>query len=310
MPFVSKEVRELTKVEVTKPNATPVDAPRDVFSAMPGEIDGLFERFELGFARLPTLFGHRTGDDALVLPEIDVHDNGTTVPVEAELLGVAEKEVTVALADGVLTIKGEKHENYYLAERSYGAFERSVRLPDGIDETTVEASFDKGVLKITGAKRPEAIKAAPRSRSKKHHNTRQHAVRRLIGPLVLSEADNANYTNPRDPPDEALRAAIHPPGPDRDNKLEYQHGFEWRQAARIAFVVIATAAVWSETWEPLRGIGLIGGIGLLVEGWPILTEAFDHLLARRMTMELSIVRRLHRGPLRMFLDPDARLRQS
>jgi Cd2+/Zn2+-exporting ATPase/Cu+-exporting ATPase len=107
-----------------------------------------------------------------------------------------------------------------------------------------------------------------------------------------------------------LRAAIHPPGPDRDNKLEYQHGFEWRQAARIAFVVIATAAVWSETWEPVRGIGLIGGIGLLVEGWPILTEAFDHLLARRMTMELSIVRRLHRGPLRMFLDPDARLRQS
>ena len=99
---------------------------------------------------------------------------------------------------------------------------------------------------------------------------------------------DANYTNPRGPSEEALRAAIHAPGPDRDNKLEYQHGFEWRQAARIAFVVIAAAAVWSETWEPVRGIGLIGGIGLLVGGWPILKEAFDNLLARRMTMELSM----------------------
>jgi HSP20 family protein len=157
----------MTKVEVTKSNATPVVAGRDLFSVMRGEIDRLFERFELGVHRMPTLFRHHNGHDAIMLPELDVHDSGTSVSVEAELPGVAEKDVTVMLADGVLTIKGEKkdskeekHDNYYLAERSYGAFERSVRLPDGIDETKIEASFEKGVLKITAAKKPEAVKAA------------------------------------------------------------------------------------------------------------------------------------------------------
>ena len=66
----------------------------------------------------------------------------------------------------MLTIKGEKKqskeektENYYLAERSYGSFERSLQMPESIDEAKVEAKFDKGVLKITAPKRPESVKA-------------------------------------------------------------------------------------------------------------------------------------------------------
>ena len=55
--------------------------------------------------------------------------------------------------------KEDKTENYYLAERSYGAFERSLQLPDSVDETKVDAKFDKGVLKITATKKPEAVKA-------------------------------------------------------------------------------------------------------------------------------------------------------
>lgn len=47
----------------------------------------------------------------------------------------------------------------HLAERSYGAFERSLQLPDSVDETKVDAKFDKGVLKITATKKPEAVKA-------------------------------------------------------------------------------------------------------------------------------------------------------
>ncbi|MFZ1101333.1 MAG: Hsp20/alpha crystallin family protein, partial [Hyphomicrobiaceae bacterium] len=56
---------------------------------------------------------------------------------------------------------------YYLSERSYGAFERSLRLPDSIDESKVEAKFDKGVLKVTAAKKPEAIKAGRKIEVKK-----------------------------------------------------------------------------------------------------------------------------------------------
>ena len=43
-----------------------------------------------------------------------------------------------------------------------------------------------------------------------------------------------------------------------------------------------------KSWEPVRGISLVGIIGLLVGGWPILKEGFENLLARRMTMELSM----------------------
>jgi HSP20 family protein len=94
--------------------------------------------------------------------------------IEAELPGVEEKDVSVTLANGLLTIKGEKKEQHeekgethYLSERSFGMFERSLRLPDTIDETKVEAKFDKGVLKITAAKKPEAVKAERKIEVKK-----------------------------------------------------------------------------------------------------------------------------------------------
>ena len=50
-------------------------------------------------------------------------------------------------------------ENYHLVERSYGSFQRSIRLPETIDEDKIEASFDKGVLTVTLPKRPEMVKA-------------------------------------------------------------------------------------------------------------------------------------------------------
>ena len=94
--------------------------------------------------------------------------------IEAELPGVDEKEVSVTFANGMLTIKGEKKqsseetkENYYLSERSYGAFERVLRLPESVDDTKIEAKFDKGVLKIKAAKKPEAIKAQRKIEIKK-----------------------------------------------------------------------------------------------------------------------------------------------
>jgi heavy metal translocating P-type ATPase len=68
----------------------------------------------------------------------------------------------------------------------------------------------------------------------------------------------------------------------------HEHAVEWTDLARIAFVAGAAAAVWFGVWEPIHQVSMIGVIGLLVGGWPILTEAFDNILARRMTMELSM----------------------
>ena len=75
---------------------------------------------------------------------------------------------------------------------------------------------------------------------------------------------------------------------DHTDDHERVHVFEWREFARIVFVAIATAAVWFGIWEPVQRISVIGVIGLLVGGWPIFKEAFENLISRRMTMELSM----------------------
>ena len=154
----------MAKTEIAKPTDTAVARPRDIFSAMRGEMDRMFERFEHGFPRFPHLF--RADHASVMAPELDVRESATAITVEAELPGVEEKDISVTLSNGILSIKGEKKqdkeeksENYYIAERSYGAFERSLQLPDSVDETKVDAKFDKGVLKITATKKPEAVKA-------------------------------------------------------------------------------------------------------------------------------------------------------
>ncbi len=159
---------DITKTKTTAPQRAP-----DIFGVMRGEMDRLFERFEHGLPRWPALLARPNGHDWMV-PELDVRDNGKQLMVEMDLPGVEEKDVTVTLTSGVMTIKGdkkseseEKQDSYYLAERSYGAFERSVRLLDSIDEATLEAHFDKGVLKVIAQKRPESVKAERKIEIKK-----------------------------------------------------------------------------------------------------------------------------------------------
>ena len=161
----------MAKSEITKSPETSPSRPRDVFSAMRDEMDRVFDRFESGWPHWPRLF-RREGEVAV--PELDVRENTNAIVVEVELPGVEEKDVSVTLTNGVLTIKGEKKQekeekgqNYHLTERSFGRFELAIRLPDTIDEGKVEAKFDKGVLKITAAKRPEAVKAARKIEIKK-----------------------------------------------------------------------------------------------------------------------------------------------
>ena len=166
----------MAKTEVAKGSETSVSRPRDFFSAMRDEMDRVFDQFERGFPRRPSAWRRGGGEGAMMMmsPELDVRENGNAITIEAELPGVDEKDISVTVANGLLTIQGEKRqekeerkENYYLAERSYGTFQRSLRLPESIDDSRVEAKFDKGVLKITAAKKPEAVKAERRIEVKK-----------------------------------------------------------------------------------------------------------------------------------------------
>ncbi len=90
-----------------------------------------------------------------ILTPVNVSEDEKNLIVTAELPGIDEKKIDVTLSDNVLTIRGEKtfeketeDENYYLSERSYGSFERSLSLPTEVDSEQVDATFEKGVLKI------------------------------------------------------------------------------------------------------------------------------------------------------------------
>jgi HSP20 family protein len=89
--------------------------------------------------------------------------------ITAELPGLDEKNIEVKLANGVLSIKGEKREekeekrkDYYRRERSFGSFERSFQMPEGIDTDKIAASFKNGILSVTLPKSAEAQKQAKR----------------------------------------------------------------------------------------------------------------------------------------------------
>jgi heavy metal translocating P-type ATPase len=86
-------------------------------------------------------------------------------------------------------------------------------------------------------------------------------------------------------------SAIEEHGHDHDrhhHDHDHEHAFEWQEAARIAFVALAAAAVWFRVWEPFLAFSVIGAFGVLVGGWPIYKEAVENIIERRMTMELSM----------------------
>lgn len=69
---------------------------------------------------------------------------------------------------------------------------------------------------------------------------------------------------------------------------EHDHRFAWQDAVRIALVAVAAALVWFRVWEPFARVSVIGIAGALIGMYPILKEAAENVLERRMTMELSM----------------------
>ncbi len=69
---------------------------------------------------------------------------------------------------------------------------------------------------------------------------------------------------------------------------EHDHDLEWVELVRIAFVALAAAAVWFRVWEPFPRVSVIGILATLIGGYPIFKEAYENLVERKMTMELSM----------------------
>ena len=88
-------------------------------------------------------------------PSLDVKETPEGLELTAELPGVKEEDIDLSLDGEVLTLRGEKREEktsqergMHMQERSYGSFQRSLRLPYAPDPGSVTANFDKGVLHV------------------------------------------------------------------------------------------------------------------------------------------------------------------
>ncbi len=99
------------------------------------------------------------------VPAVDIRETAEGFSLTAELAGIAKKDIEISLDNGVLTLRGERtlaedtnKDDFRRIERSYGSFERSFRLPTGVDASKVEAHFDNGLLTLNVPK-AEAAKA-------------------------------------------------------------------------------------------------------------------------------------------------------
>jgi HSP20 family protein len=144
-------------------------SPFALMHQLQSEMDRLFEDF--GFGRSPLGLYSRSGSpargmstgrgtgslaQAMWTPQLDMFRRGDELVVRADLPGLSKDDVTLEVEEGVLTIRGERRqeaqedrEGYFWSERSYGTFERSIALPEGVDEEQVKASFRDGVLEVT-----------------------------------------------------------------------------------------------------------------------------------------------------------------
>ena len=127
----------------------------DPFLSLHREMNRLFDDVLRGTFGVPSREG-QGGQGETLMPHIDVSETEKELKICAELPGVAENDVEVTLNDDVLTIRGEKkferkgeQENYHFVERSYGTFQRSLRVPYPVEPEQVQARFEHGVLTVT-----------------------------------------------------------------------------------------------------------------------------------------------------------------
>lgn len=92
---------------------------------------------------------------SMAVPRLDVRESAQELCICADLPGVKPEDVELRLEGSTLTLRGEKaheaqdkQEDYYLMERSYGRFQRSLQLPYAPDPSRVHAEFDNGVLTV------------------------------------------------------------------------------------------------------------------------------------------------------------------
>jgi HSP20 family protein len=130
------------------------------FLALQREMNRMFDDVFRGFRPLG-LLGNPLMEGQFAWPRLELSETDKAVTVSAELPGLSKEDVQVEIANGVLSIRGEKKaersdeakfvsERYskFVSERYYGLFERQIPL-EGVEEDKAQADFKNGVLTVT-----------------------------------------------------------------------------------------------------------------------------------------------------------------
>jgi HSP20 family protein len=125
--------------------------PFALFRQMTSQLDRMFDE-----AAWPSVGASPLAETASWTPGIDVFEKDNRLVTKIDLPGMKKDDVKVEVADGQLTISGErqreaeeKKKDFYRCEREYGSFYRSVPLPDGVKLEDVKATFADGVLEVS-----------------------------------------------------------------------------------------------------------------------------------------------------------------
>jgi HSP20 family protein len=142
--------------------SVPVTQGANPIRTFQDEVNQLFGEFfgDLSFPH----WGRSVESLALaVRPAIDMSENEKGYSLSLELPGMEVRDVQITVADGYVTVKGEKKqekkeekEGYFRQERSYGAFQRVIALPENAHLDKAEAQMKNGVLAITIPKKAGA----------------------------------------------------------------------------------------------------------------------------------------------------------
>lgn len=117
------------------------DMPREMSRVFGRPFASLFEEPAISFDTMPPL---------------DVLAKGDNMVIRMEIPGIEVEDLDISLGEGAINIAGERREekevkegDYYRRERSYGHFERSLPVPEGITEEDISATYEDGILEIT-----------------------------------------------------------------------------------------------------------------------------------------------------------------
>ena len=117
------------------------------------ELAGIERQFDELFGRGRA--GSRGQSTGTWVPALDVHQDGDTMVICAEVAGVDPEQVEITIDDDVLTVSGKREDSrqveegqWIRRERVTGQFRRSISLPPGVDPNAVKADAKNGLIEI------------------------------------------------------------------------------------------------------------------------------------------------------------------